>query len=161
MAVKKIHPALIGSIIAVLMVATLLAGYNQSLLSAETAQLLAYGLYTLGVGATLLLHGGPSNRFGTNFSAGFRCFIVITLIMVVFTYVFNALHPETAQQAAELYRVSLQMAKNRTPDEIEKEVKLFRDGFATMVVSRSIFGYLVFGAVVTAVGSVLQMLRKS
>lgn len=161
MAVKKIHPALIGSIIAVLMVATLLAGYNQSLLSAETAQLLAYGLYTLGVGTTLLLHGGPSNGFGTNFSVGFRCFIVITLIMVVFTYVFNALHPETAQQAAELYSVSLQNAKNRTPDEIEKEVKLFRDGFATMVVSRSIFGYLVFGAVVTAVGSVLQMLRKS
>jgi hypothetical protein len=158
---KKIHPALIGSISAALMIAALLAGYYQAITKGEIAQLIAYGFYALGIGVTLLLHGGPQKGFGGNFSVGFRCFIVVTLIMVLFTYVFNSLHPETAQQAAALYRESLQQAKNRTPEEIEKEVKLFIEGFATMVVSRSIFGYLIFGSLVTAVGSVLQTIRKA
>ncbi|MFM8710969.1 MAG: hypothetical protein ACKOC7_06795, partial [Sphingomonadales bacterium] len=78
-----------------------------------------------------------------------------------FTYIFNALHPETAQQAAVQLKASLQKSNNRTPGEIERDVNLFRESFATMVVSRSIFGYLMFGAITTAIGSFLQTLRKS
>jgi hypothetical protein len=142
------------------MIAALLAGYSQPIENAATAQLLAYGFYTAAVVATLLVHGSPAKGFGGNFSTGFRCFIVITLVMVLFTYLFNALHPETAQQAAVQLKESLQKANNRTPDEIERDVNLFREGFATMVVSRSIFGYLMFGAITTAIGSFLQTLRK-
>jgi hypothetical protein len=110
--------------------------------------------------ATLLLHGSAAKGFAGNFSTGFQCFIVITLVMVLFTYLFNALHPETAQQAAAALKDSLIKANNRTPDEIERDVNLFREGFATMVVSRSIFGYLIYGAITTAIGSFLQTLRK-
>lgn len=156
----KAHPVLIGTISSGLMIAALLAGYYQTIENAATAQLLAYGFYTAAVVATLLVHGSPAKGFGGNFSTGFRCFIVITLVMVLFTYLFNALHPETAQQAAVQLKESLQKANNRTPDEIERDVNLFREGFATMVVSRSIFGYLMYGAITTAVGSFLQTLRK-
>lgn len=156
----KVHPALIGLIVSGLMIATLLAGYYQTIPNAATAQLIAYGFYTAGIVATLLLHGSPVKGFGGIFSTGFRCFIVITLVMVLFTYVFNALHPETAQQAAAVLKDSLRKANNRTPDEIERDVNLFRDGFATMVVSRTIFGYLMYGAIMTAIGSFLQTLRK-
>jgi hypothetical protein len=156
----KAHPVLIGTISSGLMIAALLAGYYQTIENAATAQLLAYGFYTAAVVATLLVHGSPAKGFGGNFSTGFRCFIVITLVMVLFTYLFNALHPETAQQAAVQLKESLQKANNRTPDEIERDVNLFREGFATMVVSRSIFGYLMFGAITTAIGSFLQTLRK-
>ena len=156
----KVHPALIGLISAAFMIASLLAGYYQTIGDPNTAQLIAYGFYTTGLFATLLLHGSPTKGFGGNFSLGFRCFIVITLVMVLFTYLFNTLHPETAQQAAAALRASLQKANNRTPDEIERDVNLFRDGFSTMVVSHSIFGYLMYGAIITAIGSFLQTLRK-
>lgn len=156
----KAHPVLIGSIGSALMIAALLAGYYQTIPDAATAQLVAYGFYSAAVVATLLLHGAPQKGFGGNFSTGFRCFIVVTLVMVLFTYIFNALHPETAQQAAVQLKESLQKANNRTPGEIERDVNLFRESFATMVVSRSIFGYLMFGAITTAIGSFLQTLRK-
>ncbi len=156
----KVHPALIGLISSGLMIAALLAGYYQTIPDARTAQLIGYGWYAAGLAATLVLHGSPAKGFGGNFSTGFRCFIVVTLVMVLFTYVFNALHPETAQQAAAALKESLLKANNRTPDEIEQDVNLFRQGFATMVVSRSIFGYLMFGAIMTAIGSFLQTLRK-
>jgi hypothetical protein len=156
----KVHPALIGLISSGLMIVALLAGYYQLISDAATAQLVAYGCYAAGLVATLLLHGSPPKGFAGNFSTGFQCFIVITLVMVLFTYLFNALHPETAQQAAAALKDSLIKANNRTPDEIERDVNLFREGFATMVVSRSIFGYLIYGAITTAIGSFLQTLRK-
>jgi hypothetical protein len=156
----KPHAAFIGLISSGLMIAALLAGYYQLIADAATAQLVAYGFYAAGLVTTLLLHGSSAKGFGGNFSTGFRCFIVITLVMVLFTYFFNALHPETAQQAAVDLSSSLQKENNRTPDEIERDVNLFREGFATMVVSRSIFGYLMYGAITTAIGSFLQTLRK-
>ena len=156
----KVHPALIGLISSGLMIVALLAGYYQLISDAATAQLVAYGCYAAGLVATLLLHGSAAKGFAGNFSTGFQCFIVITLVMVLFTYLFNALHPETAQQAAAALKGSLIKANNRTPDEIERDVNLFREGFATMVVSRSIFGYLIYGAITTAIGSFLQTLRK-
>ncbi|MFM7645135.1 MAG: hypothetical protein ACKO41_00315 [Sphingomonadales bacterium] len=156
----KLHPALIGLISSGLMIAALLAGFYQIIPSAATAQLIAYGFYTAGIAATIWMHGSPHLGFGGNFSTGFRCFMVITLVLVIFTYFFNALHPETAQQTATALKESLQKENNRTPEEIERDVNLFREGFATMVVSRSIFGYLMFGAMVTAICSFLQTLRK-
>lgn len=156
----KVHPALIGLMSAGLMIAALLAGYYQTIPDATTAQLVAYGFYAAGLVASLLLRGSPSKGFGGNFSIGFRCFIVITLVMVLFTYFFNALHPETADQAANQLNDSLQKANNRTPDEIERDVNLFREGFSTMVVSRAIFGYLTYGAIITAMVSFIQTLRK-
>lgn len=157
----KTNPSVIGLVGSVFMIAALLAGYYEIITNAATAQLIAYGFYTAAVAATLLLHGSFAKGFGGNFSTGFRCFIVVTLILVIFTFVFNALHPETAEQAALSYRESLLKVNNRTPDEIAQEVKLFKEGFATMVVSRSIFGYLMYGAITTAIGSFLQTLRKS
>ncbi|NDF98138.1 MAG: DUF4199 domain-containing protein [Chitinophagia bacterium] len=156
----KLHPALIGFISSLLMIASLLGGYYQFITSGETAQLIAYGWYGAGIMATLLLHGANAKGFGGKFSLGFRCFIVVTLALVLFTYLFNTLHPETAQQAAIALRAEMIKANNRTPDEIERDVNLFREGFATMVVSRSIFGYLMFGALVTAMGSFILTLRK-
>ncbi len=157
----KTNPSVIGLVGSVFMIAALLAGYYEIITNAATAQLIAYGFYTAAVAATLLLHGSFAKGFGGNFSTGFRCFIIVTLILVIFTFVFNALHPETAEQAALSYRESLLKVNNRTPDEIAQEVKLFKEGFATMVVSRSIFGYLMYGAITTAIGSFLQTLRKS
>ena len=81
----KVHPALIGLISSGLMIVALLAGYYQLISDGATAQLVAYGCYAAGLVATLLLHGSPPKGFAGNFSTGFPCFIVITLVLFLFT----------------------------------------------------------------------------
>jgi len=178
----KIHPALIGLICACLMMAVLLSGYYKMIPSTQAAQLFAYGIYALGIFVTLKIHGSPSTGFRSNFSTGFRCLIVVTLCLVVFSYVFNSLHPEIARQEAAAIREEIQrtnnnfsvkakqevtsspdrstLAENRTPEEIERDLTLFVDRFPIVVVSRSIFGYLLAGALFTAIGALVQTLRR-
>lgn len=156
----KLSPPFIGVITGVLMVAAILAGYKELLTDAFTAQWIAYGVYAMGVTATVYLNKSGLQQFGDFFSLGFRSFIITTLVLVVFTAIFNYLHPEIAAQSAELYRADIIKAQNRTPAEIEQDVKLYREGFATAVISRSIFGYLVFGALAAAISSFLLTLQK-
>lgn len=142
------------------MIAAIMAGYQELLTDPNTAQWIAYGIYALGVTASIYLNKAGQQQFGDFFSLGFRSFIITTLGLVVFTAIFNYLHPEIATQSAELYRTDIIKAQNRTPAEIEQDVKLYRDGFATAIISRSIFGYLVFGALVAAISSFLLTLQK-
>ncbi len=114
-----------------------------------------YGVYALGIVWTLMSYrNSPSftGRFGESFGMGFRCFIVATLIMVVYTFVFNKMHPEFAEDAARLYKEQQLAIKNnsKTPDEIVADAARYKNGYAMAVVYGSIFGYLIIGAAVTA-----------
>lgn len=142
------------------MITVLLLGYYKVSFDEITAQWTAYGIYAVGVSAAIYLNRAGSEKFGDYFSQGFKSFIVITLLLVIFTGIFNYLHPEIAAANADAYRVSLQNAQNRTPDEIEQDVKLYREGFGTAIISRSIFGYLVFGAMASSISSFLMTFQK-
>lgn len=156
----KLSPLFIGTLTGICMIAAILAGYQEFLTDVNTAQWIAYGVYAMGVTAGIYLNKAGLHHFGEFFSQGFRTFIVTTLLLVIFTAFFNYLHPEIAAQSADLYKTELIKEQNRTPVEIEKDVKLYRDGFATAIISRSIFGYLVFGALVAATSSFLLTLQK-
>ena len=142
------------------MIAVILMGFYQFAMDEFTAQWIAYGFYAVGITTTLYLNKPVSNKFGDYFSQGFRCFVIITLILVAFTAVFNYLHPELAVQSAALFKAELLKVNDRTPAEIERDVKLYQDGFPTAIISRSIFGYLIFGALATAISSLLLTLQK-
>ena len=156
----KASPAIIGALTATCMILVILLGFYHVSIDEFSAQWIAYGLYAAGVSAALYLNKPATGKFGDYFSQGFRCFVIITLILVAFTAVFNYLHPELAAQSAELYKADLLKAQNRTPAEIEQDVKLYQDGFPTAIISRSIFGYLIFGALVAAISSFLLTLQK-
>ena len=60
-------------------------------------QYLIYVIYAAGIVWTIYEFSKTEenlNKFGAFFLQGFKCFIVITLLMVVFTFVFNKMHPE-------------------------------------------------------------------
>lgn len=156
----KPSPLLIGFITGVGMILAILAGYQESLTDVNTAQWIAYGLYAMGVSASIYFNRARVEKFGDYFSLGFRSFIITTLLMVIFTAIFNYLHPEIGNESAEFLRADLIKAQNRTPAEIEQDVKLYREGFATAIISRAIFGYLVFGALAAAISSFLLTLQK-
>ena len=101
-----------------------------------------------------------TNKFGALFLQGFKCFVVITLLMVVFTFVFNKLHPEFKEGMVKAYTEELVKKGNSTPAEISKNIESAKDYYLTMLISGAIFGYLMIGAVITAATSLMFIKRK-
>ncbi|HLG39054.1 MAG TPA: DUF4199 family protein, partial [Chitinophagaceae bacterium] len=68
-----------------------------------------------------------SAKFSELFGQGFRCFIVITLIMVAFVGIFSATHPEFAENDAKNYREYLDKeVKDKTPAEKDEMASSFK-----------------------------------
>ena len=80
--------------------------------------------------------------------------------MVIFTFVFNKMHPEFEEQMAVAYKKELLKKGNATPAEILINVEKMRSYYLTMLISAAIFGYLLIGAVIAAGSSLLFMRRK-
>lgn len=99
--------------------------------------------------------------FRTFFLEGFRIFIVITLMMVVFTWMFLKTHPELRDQMMMYFREDLLKAGNRTPDQIDAEVLQAKDKFLTFFTSVAIFGYLMIGALGSLIGGLLFTARSA
>lgn len=127
---------------------------------------LVFAVYALGIIWTLVAFSkSPENtgRFGTFFNTGFRCFIVATLLMVIYTFTFNKLHPEFVEESTIAYKkelIATATEKSMMPDDIEEAVARYKKGYTMALVYGSIFGYLIIGVAVTAVASITLTRRK-
>ena len=145
---------------ALLMMAISWLGFLNYIPNPTTTQLSVYGLYALSTWYLLFFNRKESQAFKDFFQIGFRHFILVTLLMALFSYLFIQLHPNLVEDSAIQLRTTLQNTNNRTPAEIERDVKLFIEGYPSAMVSRTIFGYLVVGSLVTAISSFLLTLQK-
>jgi hypothetical protein len=160
---KNLNATKKGLITAVLMIGLSLIFFYSKQAYDNPYQYIIYVVYTLGVVWTLFdfaRKGEHSNKFGEFFLQGFKCYIVVTLLMVVFTLAFNKLHPEFRDQMAEFYRKDLLAQKDKTPVEIETIVKQAKDYYIVMLISGAIFVYLIIGTVVSLVTTLLLRSRK-
>lgn len=117
---------------------------------------ITYAMYVAGIVWTLLnfkKHHEGTAGFKQFFSEGFKCFVLVTFLMVAFTFIFILMHPELKDQMAAGMKVELAKNKDFTPVDVEKSIatakKLFLPGYIMAVV----FSYLAIGAVVTALAS--------
>lgn len=159
----SLSPALKGAITAAAMITIALITFYSGMPANSIFQYLVYILYAGGIIWTILAYKNSekyTGRFWDNFNQGFRCFIIITLIMVLFTAVFSKIHPEFAEESANLYKQDLVKSKAKTPAEIDEEVKKYKNGYTLMLVYSSIFGYLIIGAIITAVTAALTTRRS-
>ncbi len=101
-----------------------------------------------------------TNKFGAFFLQGFKCFIVITLLMVIFTFVFNKLHPEFKDDMVKAYTVDMVKKGNTTAAEMTTNLEKAKDYYLTMLLSGAIFGYLLIGAAFTAATSLFFIKRN-
>lgn len=160
---QKITPALKGLITGLLMLAVALFLYFTKQPFDSGLQYLVYISYAAGIVWTLISYRksvAQAPKFGELFGQGFRCFIVVTLVMVAFTGIFSAAHPEFAKEAAQNYKQELLKEKNKTPAEINEMVMKAEKQYTVQLISASIFGYLIIGAIVTAGCSALLIARK-
>jgi len=160
---NKFTPLVKGVITAVIMIAISLAIYYSKASGTSAVGYIIYVVYAAGIIWTLVDFSKqhPDKRqFSTLFSQGFRCFIIIALLMVAFTGIMFQLHPEWADEAAVLYREDLVKQGNKTPVEIDQMVATGKKQFALSNIASAIFGYLITGALMTAVASGFLLRRK-
>ena len=156
-------PALKGFITGLLMTGVTLGVYYSNQPPGSPIQYIIYLIYGLGIIWTLLAFRRSSSftgKFGALFSQGFRCFIVVTLVMVVFTFAFNKMHPEFAEESAQAYKELQIKQKDKFPADIENEVASYKKSYNIVIVYGAIFGYLIIGAGLTAAASALLIRRK-
>jgi hypothetical protein len=160
---NPISPAIKGLITATMMISLVLIIYYGGKDADPRLQYLIYIIYVGGIIWTLLSYRRSpafTGTFGGLFSQGFKCFIVVTLVIVLFTGIFSWMHPEFAKESALAYREQLiNENKDKLPAEIEKETEEYQKQYTLKLVSVSIFGYLIIGAGVTALGSALLTRR--
>lgn len=119
-------------------------------------QYITYAVYIAGIIWTLLdlrKSGSQPLTFKNLFSQGFRCFVVVTFMMVLFTWLFLWFNPGLKEEMAVQYRSDLQSKGNYTAIEMDEMVAKAKEYFVTMLVSMAVFGYLAIGALVTVIAS--------
>lgn len=160
---KTITPLIKGIITGVIMVATILLLYYSNLPADSKLQNIRYLVYAAGILWALVSYTRSvsyTGKFSELFGQGFRCFIIVVLIMVAFTTIFSMLHPEFAEESARYHREELAKQGNKTPTEIDEMVAKAKNQYTTGVVYFTIFGYLITGTIITAAGSALLIMRR-
>lgn len=160
--ILKISAARKGMITGLFMIAlTLILFYSRQSFDSPF-QYLIYGIYLAGIIWTLQSFSkfNTEKKFGNFFLEGFKCFVTVTLLMVIFTFIFNKMHPEFKNDMANVYKEELIKQGNATPSEIDERVLKVKDYYLTMLISRTIFAYLFLGAVITAASSLVFIRRK-
>lgn len=160
----KITPLLKGLITGIIMIAVSLLMNYSGQASSTTNQYLFYVLYAGGIAWALLgYYRSPDYKptFGSIFNQGFRCFIIISLVTVIFTGIYSSTHPEIAEAAAIEYRKDLVKEGKKLPHEIDEMVKTAKDRFVTGNISLAAFGTLITGTIFTAAGAGLLLMRRN
>ena len=160
----RLTPAIKGFITALLMIAAALIIDTRKDTASSGIQYIIFIIYGVGIIWALISFsrtGSFTGKFGELFGQGFRCFIVVTLVMVIFTAVFIKMHPEFAEMEAAHQREELIKLNGRTPNEIDELVLKAKKQYAIRYISASIFGYLIIGAGVTVATSIFLTRRNS
>ena len=158
----KLSPAIKGLITAALMiVAALFIDTNKNTIDPR-AQYLVYAIYAVGIAWTIVAfaRNNPGAGFGTLFGQGFKCFIVVSLVMVLFTYIFVKAHPEYAEQEAVATREYYIKQGDKVPAEIDDLAAQAKKHYAVTIISVSIFRYLIVGGLVTVASAAILNSRN-
>lgn len=161
---KKVSPLIKGLITAAAMIIVASVLYYSSASANTGLQNIAYVIFAGGIFWTLYDYSRSAEyagKFGDIFLQGFRCFIIVALVMVVYLGIFLKMHPEIAEVSAKAYREYLmEKEKNRTPKEIDELVAKGKSNFTMTMVSGAIFQYLLLGSIFTAAGAGLLIIRR-
>jgi cbb3-type cytochrome oxidase subunit 3 len=127
-------------------------------------QYITYAVYIAGIIWTLLTfkkEAGNDATFKLYFAEGFKYFVVVTFLMVLFTLVFILLHPELKEQMAEAMRAAYAKdAKDMMPSDVENKIAAAKKFFLPGFLMGAVLSYLFTGALATAVTAAILKLKK-
>ena len=151
---KKINPTIKGVITAATMIVLSLIVIKITKSINGPYQYAVYSIYLAGILWTLFAFKKTgSHSFKEFFSEGFKCFIVVTLLMVAYTFMLHHFNTQFRDEYIAIMKDDMEKAHDKTPLEIENMVTDTKSKFTTVITSGSVFIYLVLGALITAIGS--------
>lgn len=92
--------------------------------------------------------------FGNLFAFGFKTVAIITLMMIAYTLLFNALFPDVKEKFIELARENAQKNPGQaTEQQIEQGMEMFSKNYTLFLVIGILFWYLLGGLASSLLGA--------
>ena len=102
----------------------------------------------------------PEANFKNYFGEGFRTFIVISLLMVIFAFIFYKINPQIMEDGIRENDALLRKEGNKTEAEIISNANQLRSIFIPVMLSLTTIKYLFLGALSSAVIGGLFLQKK-
>jgi hypothetical protein len=152
---KQLSPAQKGLVTGALMIiANVLSLYVLKNPVESNFQFVVYALFSGGIAWSLISYsksGAGQKSFKNYFNIGFKTFIVVTLLMVAFTYIYFTYNTGFRdQKIIENNRLLIEQG-NHLPNEIEANASQLKKMFMPLMISSAVFRYLILGALVTVI----------
>jgi hypothetical protein len=157
MMLKNLNATRIGLITGLVLIGlSLFLYYILKLPVNEKDQYVLYSVYIAGITWSLVSFKRTSTEdksFKSYCSIGFKTFIVVAFLMVLYTFFFFMFN--TAYRDAGIAENSALLLKegNHTAVEIESNAKQLKQIFMPVMVGITTFKYLILGSLITAIGS--------
>lgn len=122
----------------------------------QKEQYVIFTVYIAGIAWSLLSHkqiSAENKNFKSYFSTGFKTFIVVTLLMVLYTFIFFKFNTAYRDAGIAENNELLMKEGNHTAAEIERNANQLKQIFMPVMVGIATFKYLILGALVTLIGS--------
>lgn len=154
---KDLTPSKKGLITGLLMVLlSLFFFYVLKMPVNQKEQYVIFSVYIAGIAWSLISYKQSSaadKNFKNYFSTGFKTFIVVTLLMVLYTFIFFKFNTAYREAGITENNAMLLQQGNHTPAEIESNANQLRQIFMPVMIGITTFKYLILGALVTAIAS--------
>ena len=94
--------------------------------------------------------------FGDVFVHGFKMSIVMTLIMLVYTFIaLSFLFPEMKQKGLEIARQQMEDQGKMPPEQIDQALEMVKKLFWPMTIGTILLGNLIFGCIGALIGAAI------
>lgn len=154
---KNISAKYIGLITGVLMVlVSLLMYYQFHLPDTGTVKYVCFSIYTVGIIISLFFFKNNNiegQEFKDYFSEGFKTFVVVSLMMAIFTFVFYKMNPQIFEKTIEEINKINALDTNKTPAEVIENGNKIKNIQLPMTVTINTLMYMIIGALVSLIGA--------
>jgi cbb3-type cytochrome oxidase subunit 3 len=153
-----------GLVAGILMVITCIIGYFVLKIPYNSKeQLVVFAIYTAAVIWSLIDFNkttASQKKFKDYFQAGFKTFMVITLLMVIYCFVFYSFNTEVRDNWIANNNQLLLKEGNHMPAEIEANGKQMKKMFLPLMAGINMFKYLIIGVLITVITAGVLVSQK-
>jgi len=117
-------------------------------------QLIVFPVYAAGIVWSLIVFNRNNKediKLKSYFQEGFKTFIVVTLLMVIYSFVYYKLDTSFIDSTIASNNAALVKEGNHMPAEIAENAKQMKSIFLPMVVGINLFKYLIIGVLITVI----------
>ena len=154
---KQTTPAQKGLITGALMIlASLFSLYVLKNPVESQFQFLVYCIFCFGLSCSMVGYfrkNSDKKSFANYFNAGFQTFVVVALLMALFAWIYFSFNPAFRDNKIAENTQMLILQGDHLPNEIEDNTRQLRKMFMPLMISSSVFRYLILGALITIIAA--------